>query len=184
MDFIRASDFLSGPQVSISRVFVDGFYQWLRYFSRDKEKLTRALAHMFNLDTFFAAVEDGAMVAITACTAKGEKCVRLDRREFTKHLGFIRGRIAYAILHKEFEVKTYPIPIGADTGAIEFVAVLSEHRGKGVAAELIQHIFTVAGFREYILEFADTNAAAVKLYQRLGFLMCCAYLKSIQSKAV
>jgi ribosomal protein S18 acetylase RimI-like enzyme len=166
MDFMKATNEMK-PQ--ISRVFVDGFYQWLRYFSKDKAKMTRTLAHIFNTDCFFIAIENGAVTGITACAAKEERCVRLERREFTKHLGFIRGSIAYATLHKEFEVKAYPIPIGEKTGAIEFVAVASEHRGKGVAAELIGHIFAVTDFRAYILEVADTNTAAVNLYKRLGF---------------
>jgi ribosomal protein S18 acetylase RimI-like enzyme len=153
----------------ISRVFVDGFYQWLRYFSKDKAKLTQALAHMFNTDCFFVAIEKGDVIAITACAAKGQRCVQLERRDFIKRLGFIRGSIAYSMLRKEFEVKTYPISIGENTGAIEFVAVASVHRGKGVAANLIQNIFSVTDFREYILEVADTNTAAVNLYKRLGF---------------
>jgi ribosomal protein S18 acetylase RimI-like enzyme len=166
MDYIKATNEMK-PQ--ISRVFVDGFYQWLHYFSKDKAKLTRALAHMFNTDCFFVAIENGDVIAITACAAKGQQCVRLKRRVFIKHLGFIRGNIAYAMLHKEFEVKSYPITISENTGAIEFVAVASEHRGKGVAANLIQNIFSVTDFREYILEVADTNTAAVNLYKRLGF---------------
>jgi ribosomal protein S18 acetylase RimI-like enzyme len=166
MDYTRATAELK-PQ--ICRVFVDGFYQWLRYFSKSKEKLCRTLTHIFNADCFFVAVEKGEIVGITACVAKGEKCVRLNRREFTKYLGFVRGSIAYAMLHKEFEMKTYPIQIGENMGAIEFVAVLSERRGKGVAAGLIRHIFSVTDFREYILEVADTNTAAVRLYSRLGF---------------
>jgi GNAT superfamily N-acetyltransferase len=166
MDCIKATNEMK-PQ--ISRVFVDGFYQWLRYFSKDRAKLTRALAHMFNTDCFFTAIESGEVIAITACAAKGQRCVRLNRREFTKHLGFTRGNIAYSMLHREFEVKTYPITIGENTGAIEFVAVASEHRGKGIAANLIQHIFSATDFQEYILEVADTNTAAVNLYKRLGF---------------
>ncbi|MDR1540922.1 MAG: GNAT family N-acetyltransferase [Clostridiales bacterium] len=166
MDYMKAT---SEMKVQISHVFVDGFYQWLRYLSKDKERLCRAMTHMFNADCFFVAIQNGEVIGITACVAKGEKCVRLNRREFAKHLGFVRGSIAYAMLHKEFEVKTYPIPIGKDAGAVEFVAVLSVHRGKGVAAGLIQHIFSVTDFREYILEVADTNTEAVRLYTRLGF---------------
>ncbi|MDR2513634.1 MAG: GNAT family N-acetyltransferase [Christensenellaceae bacterium] len=107
---------------------------------------------MFNTDCFFIAIENGATIGIAAYAAKGQRCVRLERREFTGHLGFIRGSIAYAMLHKEFELKNYPITIGENIGAIEFVAVALEHRGKGVAAELIGHIFAVTDPWGYILE--------------------------------
>jgi len=153
----------------ISEVFVDGFYPWLHYFSKDKATLAHTLAHMFNTDSFFVAIENSKAIGITACIAKGQRCVKLEKREFRKHLGLIRGSFAYAMLHKEFEIKAYPFPIGERMGAIEFVAVASEYRGKGIATELIEHIFAVTDFLEYVLEVADTNTAAVHLYRRLGF---------------
>ena len=36
----------------ISRIFVDGFYQWLLYFSKDKKRLINAFSHMLNTDIF------------------------------------------------------------------------------------------------------------------------------------
>lgn len=52
---------------------------------------------------------------------------------------------------------------------MEFVATAAEHRGKGVASAIIEHIVKVTPFSAYILEVADTNLAAVKLYEKLGF---------------
>ena len=153
----------------ISQVFVEGFYQWLRFFSKDKVKLTHAFAHMFNTDCFFIASENGSVTGIAAWVAKGQRCVRLKKSEFREHLGLIRGSIAYILLHNEFEVKEYPVLISEGTGTVEFVAVAPEYRGKGIAAGVIKHIFTVTNFQEYILEVADTNTAAVNLYKRLGF---------------
>ena len=36
----------------ISSIFVDGFYKWIKFFSKDKEVLKKAFAHMFNPDAF------------------------------------------------------------------------------------------------------------------------------------
>ncbi len=166
MEYTKATKEIK-PQ--ISQIFVEGFYQWLRFFSKDKVKLTNAFAHMFNTDCFFIAAENGSVTGIAACVAKGQRCVRLKKSEFREHLGLIRGSIAYTLLHKEFEVKEYPVLISEGTGTVEFVAVAPEYRGKGIAAGLIKHIFTVTNFQEYILEVADTNTAAVNLYKRLGF---------------
>ena len=45
----------------------------------------------------------------------------------------------------------------------------TEHRKKGAASALIQHIYTQPEYKNYILEVADTNTNAVALYKKLGF---------------
>jgi hypothetical protein len=82
MNYMKAKNEMK-PQ--ISRVFVDGFYQWLRYFSKDKTKLTRALAHIFNTDCFFIAKakrhqriglhEKGERTMIVAQNVRHRDCV-------------------------------------------------------------------------------------------------------------
>jgi ribosomal protein S18 acetylase RimI-like enzyme len=114
-------------------------------------------------------LEDGRVTGITACVGQNERCVRLDKKEFIKNLGSLRGRIAYMVLHKEFETKTYPIEITNDTGAIEFVAVHSAFRNRGIASGLINYAISKNSYKEYVLEVADTNESAVKLYTKLGF---------------
>jgi ribosomal protein S18 acetylase RimI-like enzyme len=173
MECIRANRPGYDARPQISRVFVDGFYKWLKFFSKDRGKLERAFAHTFNLDAFYAAELDGEIIAIASCASKAARSVSLEKQQFCKHLGFVMGRIAYAALHKEFETKEYPIPMGETTGAIEFVAVASEHQGKGIAGKLIERVIEETGFSEYILEVADTNANAVSLYSRLGFEEVC-----------
>ena len=50
---VRKADQLEmDVRVQISRIFADGFSQWLGYFSKDEEQIARAFAHMFNLDHF------------------------------------------------------------------------------------------------------------------------------------
>ncbi len=52
MKIIRSNEFDNDTKTKISEIFVDVFFQWLKYFSKDKDKLTRAFSHMFNLDVF------------------------------------------------------------------------------------------------------------------------------------
>ena len=73
------------------------------------------------------------------------------------------------ILHKEFEVKEYPVEIPDNMGKIEFVATKVEARGKEVAYRLLQHIIQDTGYDAYVLEVASNNVKAIKLYDRLGF---------------
>ncbi len=153
----------------ISKIFVDGFYQWLSYFSKDKTKLANAFSHMFNLDVFYVALLNGEICGIVACNDGKMKSVHLEKKELKKHLGFVKGSIAYAVLRHEFEEKQYPFPIEPDMGCIEFVATSTECRGKGAASEIITHIFKTTPYTNYVLEVADTNLNAVSLYTKLGF---------------
>ncbi|MGG4342132.1 hypothetical protein [Paenibacillus lautus] len=53
---MKADQFGRDARAQISHIFAEGFSQWLGYFSKDKEKIERAFAHMFNLDQFYVAV--------------------------------------------------------------------------------------------------------------------------------
>lgn len=62
-----------------------------------------------------------------------------------------------------------------DSGAafVTSVSVLQEHAGRGVATELMQAAIELAqagGMKSMRLEVGAQNAAALKLYARLGFL--------------
>lgn len=169
MKIIKACEIDRNIRLQISTVFVEGFHQWLKFFSKDKEKLARAFAHMFNLDVFYVAMEGDAVAGITACTDGVAKCVHLEKQPLRQHLGFLMGTITHVILKKQFEEKPYPFAIPAGMGTIEFVATAPKHRGKGVAMELIGHIIAAEPYAEYVLEVADTNTSAVRLYEKLGF---------------
>jgi ribosomal protein S18 acetylase RimI-like enzyme len=169
MNIIRASESESNRRNEMSTIFVDGFYQWLNYFSKDKAKLYKTFAHMFNEEVFYTAVVDDRIAAIAACTTNNIPSVRLKYSEFRKHLGLFMGSIAYVILKKEFEKKQYPFQISEKMGAIEFVATSVKYRGQGVATELLKSIIHSTSYEEYVLEVADTNLSAIKIYEKLGF---------------
>lgn len=169
MKIIRAGETDQDIRLDISKVFVDGFHQWLKFFSKDKEKLSKAFAHMFNLDVFYVAMDGDNVAGITACTDGRTPCVKLEKQPLRKHLGFIKGTTTLIILKKQFEEKPYPFEIEKGMGTIEFVATSPKYRGRGVATAIINHIVSATPYSEYVLEVADTNETAVKLYQTLGF---------------
>ncbi|HNW04445.1 MAG TPA: N-acetyltransferase [Oscillospiraceae bacterium] len=168
-EILIASKYSKDVSDKISKIFVDGFYQWLLYFSKDKKKLMNAFSHMFNTNIFYVALSDGQLCGIAACSDGKAKSVHLEKRKLQKHLGLVKGTIAYVILKREFEEKQYPFPIEPDTGFIEFVATSPEYRGQGVASEIITNIFKETPHTNYVLEVADTNYNAVNLYTKLGF---------------
>lgn len=153
----------------ISDIFVDGFIQWLKFFSQDREKLSRAFAHMFLLDAFYVAVVDGEIAGIAACTDGQTPSVRLKPRELRRYLGLPRGIIAGMILKNQFENHPYPFALAPDWGSVEFVATAEKYRGKGVASAIMNYIFEDTPYSSYVLEVADTNLPAVKLYEKLGY---------------
>lgn len=169
MRIIRAGEFENDAKMKISEIFVDGFFQWLNFFSKDKDKLTKAFSHMFNTEVFYVAVIDGEIAGITACTDGKVPSVHLESKELKKHLGFFMGTIAYSVLKREFEEKSYPFEIERGMGMVEFVAVSTKYRGQGVATEIMKHIFDTTPYGVYALEVADTNTNAVKLYEKLGY---------------
>lgn len=166
---LRASEAGRDLKPEVSVVFVDGFYQWLNYFSKNKHQLAKAFAHMFDLNAFFVAMDGSSVAGIAACTDGKKPPIRLDRRELQRALGLISGSFAYIVLKKHLENHPYPFEMEHRTGSVEFVATAPEYRGQGVASALIRHIMSVSPYDEYVLEVADTNTIAVRLYERLGF---------------
>ncbi|RTR35247.1 GNAT family N-acetyltransferase [Robertmurraya yapensis] len=169
MNIIRAYEAERNIRNGMSTIFVDGFYQWLKYFSKDKAKLYKTFAHIFNRDVFYIVVVDDSIAALAACTTNNIPSVRLKYSEFRRHLGLFTGSIAYMILKNEFENKQYPFQISENMSAIEFVATSVNYRGMGVATELLKSIIESTSYDEYVLEVADTNTNAIKLYEKLGF---------------
>ncbi len=169
-DINRADQCAADMRADISRIFVDGFGQWLHYFSKDNTKLAAAFAHMFDLSHFYVALSDGKPAAITALTDGKTSCVQLQGAPLRRHLGWFRGTLALLMLKKELQNHAYPFDVEPHTGSIEFVATAPDYRGQGAATALIQHLTTTGAYRDYILEVADTNQSAVKLYTKLGFV--------------
>ncbi|WP_096187070.1 GNAT family N-acetyltransferase [Evansella halocellulosilytica] len=152
----------------MAQIFAEGFSQWLGYFSKDKNILAKAFAHMFVLDQFYVAIVGNKVAGMTACTDGNSLSVRLNKNELRKHLGFIKGSMAGIILKKEFEAPYEDFP--TNTGSIEFVGTAVEFRGKRVASQIFQYIIQNTPYNDYVIEeVADTNIPAMRLYEKLGF---------------
>lgn len=163
----RASELGEDAKQKISEVFVDAFGKDLTFFSKDRKKLAKAFEHMFIDDVFYCAFVDGEIAGITACITGERSSVRLNNKELRKHLGFYKGILASIFLKSEFEKP--PFEVGEGIASVEFVATTSKYRGKGVATALMNSIFSFPQYSQYVIEVADTNTNAVKLYEKLGY---------------
>lgn len=152
----------------MSEIFAEGFTQWLGYFSKDKNVIAKAFAHMFILDQFYVAIKNSEIAGVAACTDGKSFSVRLNKKELRKHLGFFKGSMAGIFLKKEFEAPYEDFP--PNTGSIEFVGTSPKFRGQGVASQIIEHIIENTPYNDFIIdEVADTNIPAMRLYEKLGF---------------
>ena len=156
-------------RVQISRIFVEGFYEWIKFFSKDKSTLRQAFSHIFNLNVFYVALIGDEVAGFASVCDRNENNIKLNRKELQKHLGLVMGFFAYRVLRKEFEDKQYPFTFTDEMQPIEFVATSSAYQRSGVASQIIRSIFENDPHGCFVLEVADTNTKAVALYQKLGF---------------
>ncbi|MFK0521847.1 GNAT family N-acetyltransferase [Paenibacillus illinoisensis] len=165
---VRADQAEFDVRQGISKIFADGFTQWLGFFSKDPRKIADTFAHMFVLDQFYVALNDKEVVGMVACTDGTSHSVKMDKKELRKHLGFYKGTMAAIFLKKEFEAPF--VQPSNEVGSIEFVGTANEFRGQGVASQLILHIIKHTHYEVYLIEeVADTNIPAIKMYSKLGF---------------
>ncbi|MCL1883533.1 MAG: GNAT family N-acetyltransferase [Defluviitaleaceae bacterium] len=169
MKFLRANELTFDTRGQLSRVFVEGFYEWLRHFSKDKDVLIEVFTHIFLPEYFFVAIGENDKVAAMAACTQGHSPINLQRKEFVRVLGFIRGNFAYLMLKRHIVRNAYPFSISKNTGTIEFVTTAEEFRHQRIGFNLLSFIFEQSPYDSYILEVADTNKNAVSLYEKLGF---------------
>ena len=170
MEIVLASHLnKENTRLQISKIFVEGFYEWIKFFSKDKDTLEKAFSHMFNLDLFYVAVINGEIAGFVSIRDKNSNNIILNKKELQKNLGLFMGYFAYKVLRKEFEYKKYPFTVTNEMLPIEFVATSTKYQRCEVASKIIKYIFKNNSNKSLILEVADTNLKAVALYKKLGF---------------
>jgi len=165
----RADELDFDPRLQMGMIFAEGFYQWLQYFSKDKEQLARAAAHFFDLNQFFVALDGDTIVAIVACT-DGRKPIALDKQILRRELGFFRGWFAYVMLMRNLINQSYPFPLNPETGSIEFVVSSTKYRRMGSTYGLLAYVMETMPYEDYVLEVVNNNTSAIRLYEKLGFV--------------
>jgi ribosomal protein S18 acetylase RimI-like enzyme len=169
-----ALDCGEGVRHKISRIFVESFYQYLSFFAKDKEKLAGAFAHAFTIEHLFAALIDGEIAGMAFCSDKTNMGNIIASRpgEMIKHLGLYKGIAASIVFKLEFEQISSDLSAATErTACIDFIATLPEYRGRGAASAIIKHICALPQYDEFlILDVADVNTGAIRLYESLGFV--------------
>lgn len=148
-------------------VFVEGFYDSLRFFSTDRGKLAKALEHALVKERFFVALEEGNVVGIFAYSAGRKRPFRFEWAALRRELGWFRGTLFYNLVRQELEK---PLDLADRQCYFEAVATAKEARGRGVASRLNKELISRLNYEDYILEVVDTNMTAIRLYEKLGYI--------------
>lgn len=147
-------------------VFVDGYDKELSFLSGDRDKLAVAFAKMIHPEVFYVAELEGEIVGILACSDRRSRAFTIDRHLLREAFGFLKGSIAYSFMKDEFNKQ---VPYPEDTGYIECVATAAKARKKGVSTALFRFMIAHAPHERFVLDVADTNVIARRLYTKLGF---------------
>jgi ribosomal protein S18 acetylase RimI-like enzyme len=168
IDVQRALSIEGNIRRRMSEIYVDGFGKHFTFFSPDQEVLIKAFEHMLVLDVFYVAILEGKIVGIGACTDGKVHSVEPLWKDLSTHFGLLKGTFAYFALRHEFHKPA--MRTGNRIASVEFFATDSRYRGKGIASAIIKYFLNNPAYDEFILEVADTNIDAVRLYKKLGFV--------------
>lgn len=151
------------------KLFVVGFlHELIQSMKIEAATLVAALKHSFRKDHYWVAVQDGKAVGILAVSTSEGRSHAFDGAILRRELGLFKGGIVRSILYRELQK---PMSMPTRQGYIESVTTAEEARGQGVASRLLRHIFDTAECDEFVLEVMDTNTSAIRLYERLGFVL-------------
>jgi ribosomal protein S18 acetylase RimI-like enzyme len=152
----------------ISRTIAYSFEKEFSMLIKDMERVAKAFEDSIDVSRFFVAEQNGEVVGMIACTDCTGRAVEVNRKAFVSHWGFFRGMIGYTILKPEF---MSPLQYPSTTGYIEFVGVLKQARGKGLAKTMLKEIIERhPQYDEFFLDVTDVNIPAQKSYQAFGFV--------------
>ena len=169
MKYCKATELTFDPRPQVGKIAVEAFYDLLRHFPVDMAQAEKVFARSIELDYFYAAVEDEEIVALVACKANKPPPIKFDKDILVEAFGLINGSIAYKMLEKYILNHKYPFELSPRTCSIEIAATAQKRRGQGIAGGLITQVMEELSFDEYVLEVVDTNAAAIRMYEKLGF---------------
>jgi ribosomal protein S18 acetylase RimI-like enzyme len=164
----RGDELGEGYRRRITEVYVRSFAEDFVAFSRDTGKLADAFEHMLLLERFYVALVDREPAGLASLTEGDQTLLAPRWPEIRRHLGPVRGLLAYVVIRRWFMHPSDGAQPGR--GEIGFVATEPAYQGRGVATALLRHLLALPGYREYVLEdIKDTNAPALGLYAKLGF---------------
>ena len=152
----------------VAEVFAKSFKEDFAVLANGVDNVAKIFENGVNVPRILVAEQNGKLVGALGCGDCSNRAFHVTKKDCKKHLGFLRAYLAHAVFSEEF-VK--PLPHPANVGYIDFLGVLKEARGQGIAkallAKVVEHF---PQYDEFILDVTDVNTTAIKLYEKAGYV--------------
>ena len=172
---IEITQHLTTPEqlAQAAAVYYEGFAQkldGLEFASRPPEQAIRILIASIQPEMAIYALLDGRVVGVAGMQYRGRRFYVVPWRVWRAEFGPVGGlwRWLWFRLGEKF---VHP---SADALRVDGIAVSAAARGLGVGTQLMAALAAHAraiGLRAVELEVVDTNPDALRLYERLGFVV-------------
>ena len=145
----------------------EGFRSQIEWLIGSQQKGVALLEASFNAELGLTALMQGQLVGFIGLKYENRPFFQFERSHCIRELGLIRGLLAFLLLNNISLVK----PLSNEV----YIAVLvvdASMRGKGIGSLLMQAAFEIAQQNQctaVVLDVANTNPDARRLYERLGF---------------
>ena len=144
-----------------------GFEKHFKLFKISEEKIKNMLLNIVKLEQFKVAVDDGKVIACCGVAKGGNRLYKKEEYSFYKEFGLVKG---FIIAQLVYQALGKPYNEEADCGYFEYVTTLEAYQGKGIMKKLIKWTIENSAYPCYMLDVASNNEAAIKLYEKLGFV--------------
>jgi ribosomal protein S18 acetylase RimI-like enzyme len=145
----------------------EGFLSQIEWLFGSKQKAITVLEHSFDSELGVIAQLQGQLVGFVGLKYENRPFLKFERSHCIRELGLLRGLLAFLILNNISPTK----PL-SDEVYIAVLVVDASMRGKGIGSLLMQAAFDIAQKNQctaVVLDVANTNPDARRLYERLGF---------------
>ena len=152
----------------IAEVFAKSFEADFAVLANGVDNVAKIFENGVNPSRILVAEQNGRLVGALGCGDCSDRPFHVTKKDCKKYLGFFRALLAHAVFTEEF-VKPFPHP--PNVAYIDFLGVLEEARGQGIAKALLAKVVEYfPQYDEFILDVTDVNTTAIKLYEKVGYV--------------
>ena len=147
-------------------IFIASFYEPLSFISSNLDIIAEVLEHSFVPENHYVALLDGNVVGVVSISTAASRSHKFQREVLVSRLGFLRGNVAFFRLRGALE---RPLDLTDSQCYIDSVTTDTAFRGMGISTAMQQYLLSNLPYREFLLEVAEMNFKAIRMYEEFGF---------------
>jgi ribosomal protein S18 acetylase RimI-like enzyme len=151
----------------VATICYEGFRSQIEWLIGSQQKGVALLEPSFDTELGLTAQMQGKPVGFVGLKYENRPFFKFERSHCIRELGLLRGFLAFLVFNNISPAK----PL-SDEMYIAVLVVDPSMRGKGIGTVLMQAAFEIAQQNQcsaVVLDVANTNPDARRLYERLGF---------------